>query len=109
MSTSQKPKSKKSGGPAPVAASSAESKSDKPLGNLPAEFGVVRSGRALVVHDQNGQLVSITRVPAGSRYGVGVKPGPGHVMKEFEAEDLHDAVEPPKRGHATPSSRKPDK
>jgi hypothetical protein len=108
-STVQKPQSKKSGGPAPAAASSPESKSDKPLSNLPTEYGVLRNGKVLVVQDQNGRLVSVTRVPADSRYGVGVKPGPGHVMKEYEAEDLRDAVEPLKRGPTLPSSSKIDK
>ena len=97
----QKPHSKKSGGkvdvPAKASARAAsdESKSMPPLKNLPAEFGIVRPGKNMVVHDDKGQLISVTRVSSGSPYGVGVKPGPGHVMKEYEAEDLRDALEPP--------------
>jgi hypothetical protein len=96
MSPNQKPQSKRSGGKrkAPVGSPSAAGKSSLPLKNVPAEFGVVRKGKVLVVHDENGQIVSTTRVSPDSPYGVGVKPGPGQSVKEYEAEDLRDALEP---------------
>lgn len=96
MSPVQKPQSKKSGGKHQPAAStpSAENKRSNPLANLPAELGVIRGGKTLVVHDEKGQIISVTRVSADSPYGVGVKPGPGQIVKEYEAEDLHDALEP---------------
>jgi hypothetical protein len=97
----QKPHSKKPGGKlkvradVPAEANFEERESKPPLKNVPAEFGIVRPGKNIVVHDDKGQLVSVTRVSSGSPYGVGVKPGPGHVMKEYDAEDLRDALEPP--------------
>ena len=96
MSPNQKPQSKRSGGKrkAPVSGPSAAGKSSPPLKKVPAEFGVVRKGKVLVVHDENGQIISTTRVSPDSPYGVGVKPGPGQSVKEYEAEDLRDALEP---------------
>jgi hypothetical protein len=96
MSPVQKPQSKRSGGKqqSPASLPSAENKSASSLTNLPAEFGVVRAGKSIVVHDQTGQIVSVTRVSPDSPYGVGVKAGPGQVVKEYEAEDLQDAVKP---------------
>jgi hypothetical protein len=96
MSPVQKPQSKKSGGKHKASASTPtdENKSSNPLENLPPEFSVIRGGKTLVVHDEKGQILSVTRVSADSPYRVGVKPGPGQTVKEYEAEDLHDALEP---------------
>ncbi len=108
MSPIQKPQSKRSGGKhkAPVSGPSAAGKSTTPpLKKVPAEFGVVRKGKVLVVHDENGQIVSTTRVSPDSPYGVGVKPGPGQSVKEYEAEDLRDALEP-SRSRAGKESRR---
>jgi hypothetical protein len=106
MSPDQKPQSKRSGGKhkSPVSRPSAAGKSTPPLKNVPKEFGVVRKGKVLVVHDENGQIVSTTRVSPDSPYGVGVKPGPGQTVKEYEAEDLRDALEP-SGSKARPQSR----
>lgn len=104
MSPVLKPQSKKPGGKAPTTTPSAENKSTSLLNNVPAEFGVVRGGKTLVVHDEKGRIVSITRVSPNSPYGVGIKPGPGQVVREYETENLQDALEP-SRSEAAKKSR----
>jgi hypothetical protein len=44
--------------------------------------------RMIVVQDENGQTVSVTRVAPDAKFGVGVKPPPGHTVKEYEAGTL---------------------
>jgi hypothetical protein len=44
--------------------------------------------RTIVVRDEQGQLVSVTKVASDARFGVGVKPKPGHTVTEFEAGTL---------------------
>ena len=44
--------------------------------------------RTIVVRDERGQLVSVTKVAPDARFGVGVKPNPGHTVTEFEAGTL---------------------
>src|SRR5947209_9698035 len=44
--------------------------------------GVVKT---IVVRDENGRLVSVTRVAPDSTFGVGVKAPTGHTVEEVEA------------------------
>jgi hypothetical protein len=100
MSPVQKPQSKKSGGKikGSVSKPTAKGGASIPLTQPPAEFGAGQGGKTLVVRDEKGQIVSVTHVSRDTRYGVGIKPGPGQVVKEFEtSEDLRDALKPPQR------------
>lgn len=49
--------------------------------------GVVKT---IVVRDEQGRLVSVTRVAPDSTFGVGVKAPPGHTVEEVEAGSLAD-------------------
>jgi hypothetical protein len=50
--------------------------------------GLPRPRRVILVHDERGQVVSVTKVAPDAKFGVGVKPNPGHTVKELEAGDL---------------------
>lgn len=98
MAPAQKPQGKRSGGKNTASGMpSDEDSAGIPLENPPAEFGAAQGGKTLVVRDEKGKIVSITYVSRDARHGVGIKPGPGQTVKEFEAaEDLRDALQPPK-------------
>lgn len=53
----------------------------------PAE-GTAPVVRTLVVRDESGRVVSVTKVAPDARFGVGVKPPPGHTVTELEAGTL---------------------
>lgn len=53
-----------------------------------AQQGVARVIKTIVVHDERGQIVSVTKVSPEARFGVGVKPQPGQTVKEYEAGTL---------------------
>ena len=40
--------------------------------------------KVILVHDSAGKIVSVTQVAPDARHGVGIKPNPGHTVKEFE-------------------------
>jgi len=44
--------------------------------------------KTIIVHDEQGQVVSVTKVAPDAKFGVGVKLKPGHTVKEFEAGSL---------------------
>lgn len=44
--------------------------------------------KTIIVHDERGQIVSITKVAPDAKFGVGVKPQPGQVVKEYAAGTL---------------------
>ncbi len=50
--------------------------------------GVARAVRALVVRDAAGRIVSVTKVAPDAKFGVGVKPPPGHTVTEVDAGTL---------------------
>jgi hypothetical protein len=105
---------KKSGGKVHVQGKEAPAEQKKRkeeplLRNPPAEFGVAHGGKTIVVRDENGQIVSVTHVARDTPYGVGVKPAPGHIVKEIEqTEDLRDALKPEKVPEAKPGKKKHD-
>jgi hypothetical protein len=47
--------------------------------------GVVKT---IFVRDEQGQIVSVTRVSPDAQFGVGVEPPPGHTVEEVEAGTL---------------------
>ena len=51
-------------------------------------LGMASTVRTIVVRDERGQVVSVTKVPPDARFGVGVKTEPGQTMTEFEAGTL---------------------
>jgi hypothetical protein len=113
MADIRKPQSKRSGGKVHVRDKQdsaerkpAEVKPEVLLKHPPAEFGVAHGGRTLVVRDEMGQIVSVTHVVRDTPYGVGIKPGPGHTVKEVEqTEDLRDALEPDKVPEGMPGKK----
>jgi|SRR6516162_3856379 len=44
--------------------------------------------RMIVVQDESGQTVSVTKVAPDAKFGVGVQPPPGYTVKEYEAGTL---------------------
>jgi hypothetical protein len=44
--------------------------------------------KTIVVKDARGQVVSVTKVATDAKFGVGVKPPPGHTVTELEAGTL---------------------
>jgi hypothetical protein len=50
--------------------------------------GVASVVKTIVVHDDRGQIVSVTKVAPDAKFGVGVKPEPGQTVKEYEAGTL---------------------
>jgi hypothetical protein len=50
--------------------------------------GVAGVVKTIVVHDERGQIVSVTKVAPDATFGVGVKPQPGQTVKEYEAGTL---------------------
>jgi len=50
--------------------------------------GVPTVVKTIIVHDERGKVVSVTRVAPDAKFGVGVRPNPGHTVKEVEAGDL---------------------
>ena len=86
------PRAKHAGGPVKkqqVANRTGEPKYDKlpPGEGGPSQPGpgvpVIR--KTIVVRDEQGQVVSITNIAPGARFGVGVKPKPGQTVTEYAA------------------------
>jgi hypothetical protein len=50
--------------------------------------GVANVVKTIVVHDERGQIISVTKVAPDAQFGVGVKPRLGQVVKEYEAGTL---------------------
>jgi hypothetical protein len=44
--------------------------------------------KTIFVRDEQGQIVSVTRVSPDAQFGVGVEPPPGHTVEEVEAGTL---------------------
>jgi hypothetical protein len=44
--------------------------------------------RTIVVRDEQGRVVSVTKVAPDAKFGVGVEAPPGHTVTEFEAGTL---------------------
>ena len=60
----------------------------------------------IVVRDEKGRIVSVTRVAPDARFGVGVKPPPGHTVAEFEAGTLaEDPFAAPRPSEPGPSNQ----
>jgi hypothetical protein len=53
---------------------------------------VVKGGpvmmKTIVVKDEHGLIVSVTKIAPDARFGVGIKPQPGQVVTEFEAGSI---------------------
>ena len=61
--------------------------------------GVAGVVKTIVVHDERGQIVSVTKVAPDAKFGVSVKPQPGQTVKEYEAGTLaEDPFSGPKGG-----------
>lgn len=45
--------------------------------------GVAAITKTIVVRDERGQVVSVTKVAPDAKFGVGVKPKPGQTVKEY--------------------------
>jgi hypothetical protein len=50
--------------------------------------GVAAVVKTIIVHDERGQIISVTKVAPDAKFGVGVKPQPGQIVKEYEAGTL---------------------
>jgi hypothetical protein len=91
---------RKSGGPwaAPGRAAQEPPSSEEAAGyqSVPPEervaaepsAGTAAVVRTIVVRDERGRLVSVTKIAPDAKFGVGVKPQPGHTATEFEAGTL---------------------
>jgi hypothetical protein len=44
--------------------------------------------KTIVVKDERGQIVSVTKIAPDAKFGVGVKPQQGQVVTELEAGSL---------------------
>jgi len=55
-----------------------------------AREGVAAVVKTIVVHYERGQIVSVTKIAPDAKFGVGVKPQPGQVVKEYEAGSLFE-------------------
>jgi hypothetical protein len=53
-----------------------------------AQEGVAGVVKTIVVHDERGQIVSVTKISPDAKFGMGVKPQAGQVVKEYEAGTL---------------------
>jgi len=57
--------------------------------------------QTIVVRDERGRVVSVTKVAPGAKFGVGVKAPPGHTVTEIEAGTLaEDPFAAPGQGEA---------
>ncbi len=58
----------------------------------PEERNVTKGGavtmKTIVVKDERGQIVSVTKIAPDAKFGVGVKPQQGQVVTELEAGSL---------------------
>lgn len=97
MSNAHTPASgrKKSGGPVKkqhVASPPDKGRDDAlPPEDRPASqsgIGIAVVAKTIVVRDERGQIVSVTKVAPDAQYGVGVKPQPGQTIMEYAAGTL---------------------
>jgi len=56
-----------------------------------APDGTAAVVKTIIVQDETGKIVSVTRVAPDARFGVGVKAKPGQTVREVEAGSLADA------------------
>lgn len=101
---------RKSGGPSAGGFAEQEPESSEQAGRYeavpPEERKAVEPGQGaapvvhtIVVRDEHGRVVSVTRVAPDAKFGVGVKAPPGHTVREFEAGTLaEDPFAMPGRG-----------
>ena len=74
--------------------------------------GVAAITKTIVVRDERGQVVSVTKVASDARFGVGVKPKPGQTVKEYaegrfdEDPFLRQQKERPVEPRPTPAKKK---
>lgn len=84
-----------------------------PEERLPAQLGqgVAVVAKTIVVRDERGEIVSVTKVDPGAKYGVGVKPQPGQTIKEYAAGTLAEdpfapaPKQPPKQPPQKPQQK----
>lgn len=97
MANARRPVSgrKKSGGPArkreaPPRPREAKYDSLPREDRLPPQSGpgVAAVFKTIVVRDERGQIVSVTKVAPDAKYGVGVQTQPGQTVKEYAAGTL---------------------
>ena len=56
--------------------------------DIAEQKGVASVVKTIVVHDEHGQIVSVTKVAPDAKFGVGIKPETGQTVKEYEAGTL---------------------
>lgn len=61
--------------------------------------------KTIVVRDERGQIVSVTKVAPDARYGVAVQPEPGQTVKEYAAGTLAEEPFPRSQKEAQPEPR----